>query len=90
MDDQELHNKLNPSPGDMYRWQGATEAILAEHSRRLNLVEGDAKATREAAEQTLVAIAVLKVKVALWASIGSLLGAGAVSAIVTVLTRGHP
>lgn len=71
----------------MYRWQGGVDAQLNEHGRRLDTINGDAKAARVAAEDTLVQLAVLKTKVALWATAGSLAGAGIVTGAVSLLTR---
>lgn len=71
---------------EMYRWQGGVDAKLEEHGRRLDTINGDAKRARTAAEDTVVQLAVLKTKVAMWASVGSLLGAGIVSALVQLLS----
>lgn len=71
----------------MHRWQGGVDARLEEHSRRLDVINGDAKAAREAAEATQIQLAVLKTKVALWASGGGVVGAGLVSAAISLLTN---
>lgn len=71
----------------MYRWQGGIDARLEEHSRRLDAINGDAKAARETAEQIVVQLAVLRTKVAVWASLGGLVGAGVVSGLVALLTK---
>lgn len=71
----------------MYRWQGGVDRALLEHDRRLNVMNGDAKAAREAAEEVLVEVAVIKTKVALWASVGGLVGAGVMTGAVTLLTH---
>lgn len=70
----------------MSRWQGTIDAKLAEHARRLDVINGDARAARLSGEKLLVEVAVIRTKVALWSATGGLLGAGAVTAIVAVIT----
>lgn len=71
----------------MYRWQGGVDARLDEHGRRLDVINGDAKAARIASEDTLVQLAVLRTKVALWATLGSLMGAGVVTGTISFITK---
>lgn len=72
---------------EMYKWQGGVDATLVEHGRRLDVMNGDAKAARQASETILVQLAVLRTKVAVWASIGGVVGAGIVSLVVALLTN---
>jgi hypothetical protein len=71
---------------EMSRWQGAVDQALKEHTRRLDGINGDAKVTRAGTEQLLIEVAVLRTKVALWASLGGIVGAGVVSVIVAIVT----
>lgn len=68
------------------RWQGQVERAIDEHTRRLDNINGDARAARKSTEQILIDLAVLRTKVALWASLGGLIGAGVVSGLVAVFT----
>lgn len=72
---------------EMYRWQGGIDARLEEHGRRLDTINGDARLARETAEQIVIQLAVLRTKVAVWASLGGLVGAGVVSGLVALLTK---
>jgi len=63
------------------------EQVTAQRAR-LETIDGDARAAREKAEEILVQIAVMRTKVAIWAGAGSLIGAGVISAIVALITRG--
>lgn len=69
------------------RWQGQVDARLEEHARRLDAINGDAKASRKAAEELLVQLAVLRTKVAVWATVGGFVGAGVVSLAVTIMSK---
>jgi hypothetical protein len=71
----------------MYHWQGAVDARLDEHSRRLDTINGDAKAARQGTENIVVQLAVLKTKVAIWASLGGIGGAGIVSLAIQLLVK---
>lgn len=71
----------------MSRWQGGVDARLAEYERRLTTMNGDARVARETAEEIIVQLAVLRTKVAVWASLGGLVGAGVVSGLVALLTK---
>lgn len=71
---------------EIYRWQGHVDAILTEHSRRFDTLNGDVQRAREAAETTATDMAILKTKVAFWSALGGLVGAGVVSGVVAVLT----
>lgn len=73
---------------EMYRWQGGIDAKLADYSRRLDAMNGDAKAARIAAEQIVIQVAVLKTKIAIWGGVGGLAGAGIVSLVVALVTGG--
>lgn len=68
------------------RWQGRVEQAIEDHTRRLNAMNGDAKAARTATEKILVELAVLRTKIAIWAALGGLIGAGIVSGLVAVFT----
>lgn len=70
---------------EMWRWQGGIDQKLNEHTRRLDVMNGDSKAARVATEQILIEVAVIRTKIALWAGLGGLLGAGVVSAVVALL-----
>lgn len=83
MPDRDARGAESP---EMYRWQGNVDAQLLEHSRRLGTINGDAKEARKAAEEVLVQLAVIRTKVAIWASLGGLVGAGIVSAAVALIT----
>lgn len=80
-------DEYGTSSHEMSRWQGSVDAKLGEHGRRLDTINGDARAAAKASEETLVQLAVLKTKVALWATLGSLLGAGFVTGLIGVLSR---
>lgn len=73
---------------NMFRWQGRVDALLDEHGKRLDQINGDAKAARTAAEQILVQLAVMRTKIALWATIGGLVGAGIVSFVASTIAGG--
>lgn len=75
-----------PETSDMWHWRGKVEQAIEDHSRRLDVINGDAKAARAASEKILVELAVLRTKVAIWASLGGLLGAGFVSGMVSWFT----
>lgn len=66
----------------MARWQGGTDTEIREIKRRLGVINGDAKAGREAAEKTVVQLAVLKTKVAVWSALGGVVGAGVVTGLI--------
>lgn len=72
---------------EMYRWQGRVDSQLTEHNRRLDTINGDAARARIASEEIIVQLAVIKTKVALWSTIGSLLGASLVTTIVQLVVR---
>lgn len=72
---------------ELYRWQGGVDATLMEHTRRLDTINGDARAARVAAEETIVQLAVLRTKVALWSTLGSLLGAGIMTTVIQLLVK---
>lgn len=69
----------------MFRWQGGVDARLDEHGRRLNEINGDAKAARVTGEEIMVKLAVLNTKVAFWSTLGSLVGAGLMTAVIRLL-----
>lgn len=75
-----------PETSEMWRWRGQVEQSIEEHTRRLDIINGDARAARTASEKILVELAVLRTKVAIWASLGGLVGAGIVSGLVSWLT----
>lgn len=82
--------------GVLYRWQGEVDTEIKELKRRCDGHDKDGEDVQKTAELTLkeigalrVEIAVLKVRVAAFATIGSVFGAGVVSLAVSLLTKGH-
>lgn len=71
---------------DLWKWQGKVDQAIGEHARRLDVINGDARQAREVAEKILIELVVLRTKVAIWASLGGLVGAGIVSGLVAWLT----
>lgn len=64
------------------------DARLDEHGRRIDTINGDARRAREASETIIIQLAVLKTKVALWSTVGSLVGAAVMTAIIQWVTQG--
>lgn len=71
---------------ELSRWQGRVDQLLDDHERRLNAMNGDAKAARQATEKILIEVAIIKTKVAIWSAVGGLVGAGIVSGMMAVFT----
>lgn len=71
---------------ELSRWQGRVDQLIDEHERRLNAMNGDARAARQATEKILVEVAIIKVKVTIWSAVGGLVGAGIVSGMMAVFT----
>lgn len=71
---------------ELSRWQGRVDQLIDEHERRLNAMNGDAKAARQATEKILIEVAIIKTKVAIWSAVGGLVGAGIVSGMMAVFT----
>lgn len=73
---------------DLERWRGSTEAHIRENSRRLDGINGSISRIEddigEMKVQLTTELAVLRTKVALWSAIGGLVGAGVVSAVVSL------
>lgn len=72
---------LRDTAGDLARWQGKTEAQVNENSRRLDGINGSIARIEERQGTVLAEIATLKAKIGIYSAIGSLAGAGIVSAI---------
>lgn len=72
---------------EMYRWQGGVDVRLDSHEKRLDVINGDAKAARIASEDTQIQLAVLKTKVAIWSALGGVGGAGVVSLVVQLVAH---
>lgn len=70
----------------LWKWQGKVDQAIDDHGRRLDVINGDSRKAREASEKILIELAVLRTKVAIWASLGGLVGAGIVSGLVAWLT----
>lgn len=74
---------------EYWGWRGRIEERVSGQGRKIEEMNGDAKAARKASEQLLIDVAILRTKIAVWSAIGGVTGAGIVSIIVAVVTHVH-
>lgn len=77
-------SRLQDTAATLGRWQGATESQIKENTRRLDGINGSIDRVEGHMSEMKVELATIRTKVAFWAAIGSLLGAGIVSAAIAL------
>lgn len=75
-----------PDEHEMHRWRGQVDEKLDSHGKRLDKINGSAENANKNTREILVELAVLKTKVGLYSAAGGVIGAGAISFVIQVLT----
>lgn len=69
------------------RWQGVTDAHVAENTRRLNALNGSIERIEGDVSEIKVSLGTLATKIAVWSAAVTVAAGGLVSTIVLILVR---